>query len=71
MTPLQLGMIFGSRLALLVGAIAAFAIGVAVAGGIGNVLQGVAVVLLVLYVIVHFRTRSLIQAATKQPKTDE
>jgi hypothetical protein len=57
-TPSQLGIIFGTRLGLLVCAIVLFTVGATVPIGVGQYLVLVSFLVAALYLYVYFRTRS-------------
>lgn len=71
MTPLQLGIIYGARITLLVGAFGIFVWGALLGGSAGTVLIGVGIVVLVLYVVIQSRTRSMIRAALIPSRDDQ
>lgn len=68
MTPLQLGIIFGARLALLLSAVTLFAIGASIGGVGGQPLIVASFVVVALYLVVFFRTRSQIQKVSQSQR---
>lgn len=69
MSPGQLGMILGARLTLLLGSVGLFVAAVLAPSGLGEIFAAAALLVLLGYCWVYFRTRRLFKSAAKGAQT--